>query len=592
MLNFLKAKRKIIILLIAITTLGAFLRFYDFFDLLLFEVDQARDYNLIGQILTGNFSEFPLVGPKAGGTFFRLGALYYLPALFFAFAFGLSPHILALPEVLLSVAVIPLFFIFLREFFNEKISLRLTFLWAISLFFVEYAHFSWNPNYIPFFFILTLYATLRYSRDERRRVLWLTIMALSGGFLMQLHTVTLVAVPLIWGIYFIFQKKKIIWKHWVIFWAVMGIMFSPLILNDLLTKGENIKEFQKAFVSRSTRDENPTLSKSVFMNIYNTTRNYSIILTSQNYVKDLKRVDSSENLRELIVQNKSEINSVAAFLFFGFAFGAGLVLIVFSILKTKEEWKRNFLVLIFITQAVFFLIFMPLALRMDSRYFFPVAIMPFVFLGMIFEFMEKTFWRGKFLAGIFFVLLIFLNLKGNFQWLRLLESYQYRDATNEEFILDKYFIITMAQWEGIVDKIMDISANQSKNLYVDSTPFHTRPLIYLLEMGEKKPVRNINLENLDPEGIYFALRESQDVASGRKLPESISKKFEIKNRYNFGSVTLFELRLKSFAGLTKKEKFDLMKESKFPKCYELNYDIEARNKCLVEDISYLFSFKK
>ncbi|NLC31037.1 MAG: hypothetical protein GX765_03230, partial [Candidatus Moranbacteria bacterium] len=112
MLNFLKAKRKIIILLIAITTLGAFLRFYDFFDLLLFEVDQARDYNLIGQILTGNFSEFPLVGPKAGGTFFRLGALYYLPALFFAFAFGLSPHILALPEVLLSVAVIPLFFIF------------------------------------------------------------------------------------------------------------------------------------------------------------------------------------------------------------------------------------------------------------------------------------------------------------------------------------------------------------------------------------------------------------------------------------------------------------------------------------------------
>ena len=575
----------------AITIVGAFLRFYDFFDLFLFEVDQSRDYNLIGQILAGNFNEFPLVGPKAGGTFFRLGSLYYLPALLFAYIFGLSPHILAFPEVLLSIASIPLFFIFVREFFNQRISFYLTFLWSVSLFFIEYAHFSWNPNYIPFFFILTLYSVLRYFQDRSNEILWISVAAFSCGFLMQLHTITLVGMPLILGSYFVFQRKKLIFKHLFVFLGIVTILFVPLILNDFLTKGENIKEFQRAFVSRGTRDENPSLGKSIFMNTYNSIRYYSVILTSQNYVKDLERVDSSRNLKELIYENKDEGGSVVAFLFFAIVFLGGSILIFVDILRTKEDRKYNFLLLIFITQVVFFLIFMPLALRMDSRYFFPVAIMPFIFFGMIFYFLEKYLIRGKFIAAFVFFVLLILNIKGSVQWLSLAEGYQHKYEKNKEFILDKYFIITMSQWSGIIEKIMQISEGHQGNLYVDSTPFHTRPLMHLLEMGKKKPVRNMDSKNLDPDGLYFALRESNDVRDGRVLPESVSKKFDIVGHYDFGSVMLFELKIKNVSGLEKKEKFGLLKESKFPKCYELDYDIEARNKCLIEDIFYLFSFK-
>ena len=73
--KFTKANKGNIILLLIIL-FGAFLRLYNFEELLRFNNDQVRDIQIVEQIKNG---EPIYLGPKAGGTKFNLGpAFYYL----------------------------------------------------------------------------------------------------------------------------------------------------------------------------------------------------------------------------------------------------------------------------------------------------------------------------------------------------------------------------------------------------------------------------------------------------------------------------------------------------------------------------------
>ncbi|KKP72503.1 MAG: hypothetical protein UR65_C0014G0016 [Candidatus Moranbacteria bacterium GW2011_GWE2_35_164] len=93
---------KSILILVIIIVIGAFLRLYDFNDLLRFNNDQVRDAQIIDAMHSGE--NFPLFGPKAGGTKFNLGgAFYYLEYLSGAI-FGFSPAGIA-------------FFIYLKKYF-------------------------------------------------------------------------------------------------------------------------------------------------------------------------------------------------------------------------------------------------------------------------------------------------------------------------------------------------------------------------------------------------------------------------------------------------------------------------------------------
>lgn len=597
MLKYFNSKNKIILLVLLITILGAVFRFYDFFDLIFFEIDQARDYKLINNTVENGLGEFPLLGPLAGGTAFRLGSIYYIPALVMSYLFGASPYSLVIWEVLLSVFTVPLFFIFLREFFNQRISLYLTAIFSVSLFLVEYAHFSWNPNPIPFFFILTLYAALKYSQKDSNRILWISILALGMGVVMQLHAVTLIGVPLIVLIYFIISKNKIALKHLVVALGIWMVLFSPWIINDILTKGENLSEFKKATISKGERDERPSLGKSILANSYNYARYYSIILTSQNHLKELARVESSKDLKDLINRNSTkelELNLWKGFLAIVLTTG-GLFLLVFNLVdiiknnnKEKQNLrKKNFLLIVIITQIILGLILFPLALKVDSRYFLPVVIMPFIILGLFFAFIEAKLSQGKKITLVIFLLLFLYNIFGTVNWLRLIDSYSFKYEKNKEFILEPYYLVTMGQWNKIINRIEQLSAKHKGNLYVQSTPYHVRSLVYLLEIDKKKPVRIMDTKNLDSTGMYFFLRESDDIKAESVLPESVGRRFDVVSMDNFGTVTLIQLRIKEDQAASKKDIFSFSKDSSLPRCYELKYDIEAREKCTVGDMGYL-----
>src|SRR3989339_1713582 len=190
MLAFIK-RNKIIILLFLIIIFGAFLRLYRFDDLTRFNTDQVRDAEVVDKMLSGE--EFPLLGPKAGGTLFKLGPAFYYFQAFSGFVFGATPATMVLFVMLLAVASIPLLFYFLRYYFSAHISLWLVFIYAFSFYVIKYSRFGWNPNIIPFFFILFLLSLLKIieSKDEKFG-LWHLWLAISLGIGIQLHTLLLI----------------------------------------------------------------------------------------------------------------------------------------------------------------------------------------------------------------------------------------------------------------------------------------------------------------------------------------------------------------------------------------------------------------
>jgi len=202
--KFTKANKGNIILLLIIL-FGAFLRLYNFEELLRFNNDQVRDIQIVEQIKNG---EPIYLGPKAGGTKFNLGPAFYYLEYLSGLIFGFSPTGIAFFIPLLSIASIYLFYILFKKIFSQKITFTLTFLYAISFFALKYSHFAWNPNPTPFFvlsFLLLIYQ-IRENQNWKKFLL----LGLIIGIGIQLHTTLLVAMPIFTFLtlgYFILKKK-------------------------------------------------------------------------------------------------------------------------------------------------------------------------------------------------------------------------------------------------------------------------------------------------------------------------------------------------------------------------------------------------
>ncbi|NMC87867.1 MAG: hypothetical protein GYA69_05505, partial [Candidatus Moranbacteria bacterium] len=84
-----KSKIAIVFFLVFLAA-GIFLRTYNFHDWLRFNTDQARDAVVVSDFLEGK-TALPLLGPKAGGTDFKLGPIFYYFQIISAKIFGVSP---------------------------------------------------------------------------------------------------------------------------------------------------------------------------------------------------------------------------------------------------------------------------------------------------------------------------------------------------------------------------------------------------------------------------------------------------------------------------------------------------------------------
>ncbi|MBI2074338.1 MAG: glycosyltransferase family 39 protein [Candidatus Levybacteria bacterium] len=170
------------IFILGILILSAFIRFYRIQDYMTFLGDEGRDVLVVYNILHGNFT---LLGPTASVGGFFLGPIYYYFMAPFLWLFNYNPVGPAVMVAFFGIVTVFLVYKIGSEFFNTRTGIVASLLYAISPLVVAYSRSSWNPNLMPFFTLLTLYALYKALNKDSK-----ALFILSGflfGILMQLH---------------------------------------------------------------------------------------------------------------------------------------------------------------------------------------------------------------------------------------------------------------------------------------------------------------------------------------------------------------------------------------------------------------------
>lgn len=399
-----------ILIFFCILVVGIFLRTYEFHDFLRFNADQSRDAGVVSSYIEGK-SPLPLLGPKAGGTDFRVGPVFYYFQIASAKIFGNVPDAMAYPDLLFSILAIPLLFFFLRKYFDVRTTLFLVAIFAVSLYAVRYSRFAWNPNSLPFWSLLFLYALheIATARGEVKKR-WAVLGGIALGVGAQLHTLSLLFFPIMIALVFVFLffesrmhdasrgiGVRMQWQSLLIMLTLAFLLNVGQIVSEVRTGGANTAAF---FGGVGTKEQK---GSGV---IQNTLKNIVCYTEANAYILSSYDTDDGCGLRNAVRGRNALIVLPGLIFFLG-----GLFLAWRAFWREPDVSKKYFLGIAFSYLILSFLTLIPLANEVSMRFFLAMIFMPFLFLGLWFEYIMKRFPRyGRSIVWFVAACLIVANL--------------------------------------------------------------------------------------------------------------------------------------------------------------------------------------
>jgi hypothetical protein len=521
-----KKTQKHIWILLTIILIGIFLRSYNFHDWLRFNADQSRDAQVVSDALKGK-SPLPLLGPKAGGTDFRLGNIFYVFQYTSAKIFGDYPDKMAYPDLLFSILSIPLFFLFFRKMFGEKISLSLTALYSLSFFVIKYSRFAWNPNSTPFWTMLFLYALSEVIEKEgRKKIIWSIIAGLALGVSIQLHTFLLIAFPIL-SILSLFYfsliiKKSGLWKNALVVLSLALLLNLPQITSEVKNKGQNTGYFLSAITLKNGNSKN----KSLLGNIKK-----DIICQINGNVNILSSLGSAEKCQ--LYNSKDSTLYKINLSFFGIILFLGGFFLVFYYLRKKDFSGDKILLKITLSYIIIlFLLFIPLINEITIRYFLIIIFAPFVFLGFWIEFLlEKIKFKRKWII-IALIILTFIS----FNLFSLSKNFsEYSDYSKKTAL---NFENTTLREVELMGSFISNNAEEKKAVFMDGKNLYLFKFQKSIEYFTKKSGIAVKpSKNALAGDIVFQLVPTKNIKS------SVEKKtgsYDIINHESFGRFALLK----------------------------------------------------
>ncbi|MFZ2154181.1 MAG: glycosyltransferase family 39 protein [Candidatus Moraniibacteriota bacterium] len=543
-IDFLKSKYFWIFL--GIFALGVFLRSYNFVPWIHLELDQARDATLIDESLSGGAMNLPLLGPRAAGSFLRLGPIsYYIDYLF---SLPLNNAVIgsALATLFFSVLSMIAFYFFLRRYFSKTLSLAVGSIFATSLFVITYSRFAWNPNLLPFFIILFFLALLRAvdEENEKNPGMWLMLSAVMFGVLSQLHFLAMIVIFIAAVTFLVIKRPRIKLVFWISSVLIVLFLNLPLVINDLKSGGDNIKQLTLTVEEKSEGKASYDLAEKIIKNYTENTLGFWTIVTGSQDAQ-LPRIALELKTSKIEIDctatcKKNFSQGVMALVFFTLGI---IILMVESILE-KEPIKRDFLWLNLVLFLVSFGIFTPLAYDLSPRFFLIIIPLPFIFWGLIFYELKRLIkinnliWAG---AIIFAAFNIYFTVEF-FGQLAKAKSEQIEIGSDK--ILRQKTRVTLEQQQAIVDYIEKVyKQNNYAVLYHSQSELH-RAFAYLLDKRQI-PRDGISMGDTHTtcrKGNYFLIIRSQSDRAG--FAEYFTR-FTILEEKNFGTLTLYHLSPKA-----------------------------------------------
>lgn len=559
----MKIKNKKVAIILGIILVLAFaVRVYGLHDWLYFQADQVRNTNHAHKILEQGWKGVPLLGPKAGGTDFHLGPISYYFEVVPALIFGLNhPAVVVYSNLFFILLSIGLVYYFLRQGFSKNTSLQITTLYSFSYVVIQYSRFSWNPNSLLFWgllFILSVYKIFQYN--NKGRGWWLVISALSYGVVSQLHTTALLGYPGVFMVYWlykmlkgddtliiknlsIFKKrtvkfiKSISWKYWVGALSILFIIYIPVIIYDIQNDWYNAQEFTKAFSGKTSSDK--SVGEKLYREINLMGKYYSLNVFSLN-----RKEFSWGHHKDFWLVN---------WLGLSLLIGAGGVVGYFKTQKRKSRksisivQKSDFLVLSFIWWLVFFVLFFPLAYKLDQmRFWFIAFLIPYISLGIIFEAL-KIKNGGRIAVRIIMVLILLFNLSAVINWYIGLEK---QDGQNRLWRQPMTSTLQQSDWvtyEKMKEAVGYMSEQSGERVSCFRTPSKNRASYrYIFEHSypesEGRVLRGkIIASDLEKCKVYLIKHSAKTTEDIIASYVEDRKKIELAQPAKFGVITIWKV---------------------------------------------------
>jgi 4-amino-4-deoxy-L-arabinose transferase-like glycosyltransferase len=328
--------------------------------------DQGRDAIIIKRILTGE--HFPAIGPPTSVGQVYLGPFYYYFIAPWLLLSNFNPIGLAVGVAFFSSLYLLINYLIVKELFDKKIALISTILLSFSSVLIDFSRFSWNPNLLPLFTLLTIYFVIKSVKTNK----WYYF-ALSGAFLsfsIQLHYLALflgVPIAFIYLINLFKNKKQLISRFFNLFICLFSfILFSsPLIIFDLRHNFLNSKLFLALFQSSGTSfltKINSFFDSFYFLNLYsfhiNLNRLLVYLLLLFFLLAFVTLIKRSSNLKTfllfflLTMLGMSFYNGPKHPHYFGLLYPLYYVIISCFITFPKSTWEK-FLTIFFVAGFIF-----------------------------------------------------------------------------------------------------------------------------------------------------------------------------------------------------------------------------------------------
>lgn len=207
---------------------------------IVFSQDQARDALLVEQWASDGNWIVPY-GPKASVGNFYLPPLYYQLHLFISAATGFRPLVMQWVIILIEAATPVVLFLLLKRAVRPGLAFTVAALYGLFATPTIFGSFAWNPNMIPFFVSLALYAWVRLLTTKS--YWWIFVGVLSVTIAFHLHYQSVVILPFA-GLVFVLDVFKR-WKR-VQYWlyaSVLGFLtLAPYFSAELQSNWQNTRQ--------------------------------------------------------------------------------------------------------------------------------------------------------------------------------------------------------------------------------------------------------------------------------------------------------------------------------------------------------------
>lgn len=207
-------KYKAYVLIGLITILAAYFKFSGLTTHLHFDIDEATHTDTVLNMIKNVHPIFKGPPASSDSPLYHGAYYYYLLAPAVLIGWG-NPICVASLIIILSIASVLLLYFGLEAFYGKRIALTSALIYAFSYTVILYSRWIWNPNFIPFFLTLAMFAIAKIYKQDKKTYLILLFFAI--GSIAQVHVGSLfipfILVPFLpWLIKNIKDRKTWLWS--------------------------------------------------------------------------------------------------------------------------------------------------------------------------------------------------------------------------------------------------------------------------------------------------------------------------------------------------------------------------------------------